>query len=323
MRFLYLPIFESGSVHDTQVAQKRGLYNALSRCGEVLEWDYLANDPETRYEGMINRLEQFEPTHILTQLHGSDIFTSEQITEFKYKYLGKTWINWSGDSWNHSLIAPDILQLAHQFDLWLVAAPAVLPVYAKEGINAEYWNIAYEPPLAPLPDMPTFDIVFLANVINDKRKAFMEWLVTLPYTVGIYGDWEHSQGSNVYNFAAGEALYKNAKIAICDNVYEDTQMYISNRPMQAMMAGGALVLHQYVPGMYELSGWRSQKHYVRWHTTEDLDNQLFYWIDSVNNERRLDIVKTARKFTAKHHSFDARVSQLVNEFLPKINKGVK
>jgi hypothetical protein len=26
-------------------------------------------------------------------------------------------INWSGDSWLHSLTAPDILEMCHQFDL--------------------------------------------------------------------------------------------------------------------------------------------------------------------------------------------------------------
>lgn len=42
MRILYMPIFEGGSVHDTQFAQKRGLYTALARAGHsVVELDYL------------------------------------------------------------------------------------------------------------------------------------------------------------------------------------------------------------------------------------------------------------------------------------------
>src|SRR5690606_4711585 len=91
-------------------------------------------------------------------------------------YPGITWVNWSGDSWAHSLTAPAILELAREFDLWLVAAPDALPTYAAEGIRAAYWNIALEPSVEPLPDMPAYDVVFLANVINDKRRQLMERL---------------------------------------------------------------------------------------------------------------------------------------------------
>ena len=61
--------------------------------------------------------------------------------------------------------------MAREFDIQLVAAPAVLPTYAAHNILAGYWQIAYEPRVDPLPDMPHDDVGFLANVINEKRRA--------------------------------------------------------------------------------------------------------------------------------------------------------
>src|SRR5574342_904502 len=279
MRFLYLPILEPGAFHAAAVREKRGLFSALAERTEVLQWDYLDNEPATRYHGFRNRIAQFEPTHILTQLHGADIFTPDQIAQLQADYPGMTWINWSGDSWNHSLIAPDILRLAHLYNLWLVAAPGVLPIYEAEGIHAAYWNIAYEAPVLPLPEMPTYDVVFLGNVTNDDRRKLIEFLHSLrgTYKVGIYGDWEHADGHNTYHFAEGAALYKNAKSAIADNAAPDNKESISNRPIQITGAGGALLLHQRVPNMEALTGWRRGAHYIEWLDLESLEYKIRKW----------------------------------------------
>lgn len=327
MRTLYLPIFEPGPpAHDVAVKYKRGLYNAFARIGPICEWDYLANDADTRYQGMINRIELFAPTLVFTQLHAADVFTPAQIAELKAAYPGIVWVNWSGDSWAHSLTAPAILDLAREFDLWLVAAPDALPTYEREGIKAAYWNIAYEPPVEALPDMPAYDVVFLANVINDKRRALMERLRAIQQRdgirVGIYGDWENSDGRNVYDFPAGEALYRNAKIAICDNVYEDQQNYISNRPMQAMAAAkdgmGAVVLHQHVPKMVELSGWERNEHYVEWADADHLDELLTDWLRPERAENRRYIAAQAQAHVLKWHTWEERVRVLVEELLPEL-----
>src|SRR5512133_1874639 len=110
-----------------------------------------------------------------------------------------------------------MLSLCQSFDLQLVAAPDVLPVYARHGINAKFWQIAYEAPVGPLPEVPEYDVVFLGNVISETRRALLEWLRSLDgVKVGIYGDWQYADGNCLYDFAFGEALYKKAKIAIAD-----------------------------------------------------------------------------------------------------------
>lgn len=328
MKILYMPIFEGGSVHATAIACKRGLYTALAKAGhQVTEFDYLAH-ADTIESDMLDLLRLHEPDMLLTQLHGANVLLPDFLGALKGSYPDMFLVNWSGDSWLHSLTAQPMIDLLRHVDLQLVAAPDVLPEYERLGIRAGYWNIAYEPPIGELPDMPAYDIVFLGNVINDKRRAMLEMLRTLPYKVGIYGDWEHADGRNVYNFAEGEALYKNARLAIADNVYVDQQRYISNRPMQCMAAGGALLLHQYVERMEELSGWREWVHYVQWDDLADLKAVIDHWMteDIIPGESPVlmkgyknsaAIVSDAQAHVLEHHTFDARVRQLF-EMLERI-----
>lgn len=307
-----MPIFEGGSVHETAVACKRGLYTALAKAGhQVTEFDYLDAGSRT-YDYLFKLLEIYEPNLLLTQFHGADRLPPDELETLRKLFYPMYVVNWSGDSWLHSLTAQPMIDLLRHVDLQLVAAPDVLPEYERLGIRAAYWNIAYEPPVTPLPDMPAYDIVFLGNVINDKRRAMLEMLRTLPYKVGIYGDWEQADGRNVYNFAAGEALYKNARLAIADNVYVDQQRYISNRPMQIMAAGGALCLHQYVERLEDMTGWVDGAHYEGWQDLEALKELIEDFMDDDDFYRRpgKEIVKEAQDHVLKHHTFDRRVVQL-------------
>src|SRR3990167_2981346 len=324
MKILYLPIMETGSVHDIAFAQKRGLYTALAKAGHsVVEYDYL-NWCSREWFGteiLMSLLGHFDPDLIISQFHGPDILTPERIHELKNSYNpNMRWVNWSGDSWAHSLTAQPILDMAREFDLQLVAAPDCLPIYEAAGINAAYWNIALERPVGKLPDMPTYDVVFLANVINDERLALMKFLKSLDVRVGIYGDWSEADGRNVYNFAEGEVLYRNATIAIADNVYQDTQNYISNRPMQIMAAGGAICLHQHVPKMKELSGWDAGRHYIEWVDLDDLGKTIQYLLKVGKSVDYQHMVSNAQKHVLEHHTWEARVNQLFNQFLPAMEK---
>lgn len=314
MNVLYLPILEPGTVHDTAATHKRGLFDALARAGHtVAQYDYLDRPADVRPTELADLIQRFEPDILLSQFHGANILTPAQIRDLRALRPAMRWVNWSGDSWNHSLIAPPILDMVREFDVQLIAAPDVLPTYAEHGINAAYWQIAYEPPIGSLPTMPQWDVVWLANVINDKRRALMERLKALDgVRVGIYGDWEHADGRNVYHFAAGEALYQRATLAIADNVYPDQQRYISNRPIQCMAAGGAVLLHQHVPGMEALSyGWQNGIHYLEWNDADELIELIRVWHKPEHVNHRRVIVEAARAHVLTYHTFDARVHQLM------------
>jgi len=325
MRTLYAPIYEPGDpAHATALRYKRGLYNALAARGPVHDFDYLANDPATLYDGFAIRINDFQPDLVLTQLHAADLLSPDEVRALKALRPGATWVNWSGDSWAHSLTAPGILALARAFDLWLVAAPDALPVYTREGIRAAYWQIAYEEPVANLPDTPRYDVVWLANVINDRRRTLMERLKRMDgVAVGIFGDWERSDGRCVYDFPMQRALYRNATLAIADNVYQDTQHYISDRPMQTLASGGAMLLHQRVPNMREISyGWEPGEHYVEWQDADHLEPLIRDWLRPERQAERAAIVARGQSHALKHHSFDRRVEQLVDELLPAL-EGVR
>lgn len=319
MKILYCPILESGSNHQTAAINKRGLYAALVNAGHwVTQYDYLAHVPSIEID-MQDLMRLHQPDMVFTQLHGADVIKPAFLEALRGSYPNSIWINWSGDSWLHSLTAAPMIELLRHVDLQLVAAPDVLPEYERLGIRAGFWQIAHEAPVGELPDMPAYDIVFLGNVINEKRRAMLEMLRSLPYKVGIYGDWEHADGRNTYDFGAGEALYKKARIAIADNVYQDQSNYISNRPIQIMMAGGAICLHQHVDKMKELSyGWEAGKHYVEWRDLDDLCQRIDEWLDPYMD--RWTIVHDAKEHVEQHHTYDARVRQLFEDYLPALSR---
>lgn len=311
MRTLVAQIYEAGTFHDNAITQKRGLVNAFAERGAVHDFDYLANDRDTLFQGFINRITQFEPTLVFTQFHAADVLTAEQVAHLRQRFPYVQFVNWSGDSWAWSLTSPAILELARQYDLWLVAAPDTLPVYEANGVNARFWQIALERPVTPLPDMPRYDVVFLGNVISERRRALLELLRGLDgVRVGIYGDWEKADGHNTYDFAAGEALYKNATLAIADMAYPDQVNYISNRPFQVLAAGGAVLLHQHVARMDVLSGLVAGKHYVEWQTLDDLPALISEWLKPEYAKRREGIRRSGRGFVLKRHTWTQRVEQL-------------
>lgn len=315
MRTLLAQIYEGGTFHDNAVTQKRGLVNAFAERGALHDFDYLANDRETLFQGFITRIQTFAPTLVFTQFHAADVLTVEQMMMLRQRFPDVQWVNWSGDSWSWSLTAPAILELARAYDFWMVAAPDVLPIYEREGINGRFWQIAYEPPVVPLPPMPSYDVLFLGNVISEQRRALLERLKEMDgrdgLRIGIYGDWEHADGHNTYDFAAGEALYRNATLAIADMAYPDQRSYISNRPFQALAAGGALLLHQAVERMDVLSGLEAGTHYVEWQTLDDLPALIAEWLLPSNAQKRRTMTQAGKAFVLERHTWGNRVEQLV------------
>lgn len=323
MKILYAPILESGANHQTAVDNKRGLYNALVKAGHwVTQYDYLDRPRgDALFQELKGLFEIFRPDLVLTQLHGADVITDSTVGTLRGMYPDVRWINWSGDSHRHSLLGQPMVDLMRlRFDLLLVPTLDVLPDLEAAGIPARYWNIAFEPPVRPLPEMPHYDVVFQGNVFNDQRRALVEMLRSLPYKVGIYGDWEHADGVTSYDFAAQRALYRNARLAIADNYRPDDLNYVSDRPMQIMAAGGALCLHQHVETMNELTGWRKGLHYIEWSTLESLRYEIDYWLKSgsYRDSKCKEVVQAAKEHVERYHSFDARVDQLFREFLPAL-----
>lgn len=317
LRILYLPIYENREI---QRQQKRGLREALARRGIVAEIDYLnITDPVTRIR---QTLAAFKPHIIMTQFHGADNLVKELSPMFRRVWPSGLVVNWNGDYWPHGLTTPDVLHMLQYVDLQLVVNAGALPLYEARGVAAAYWQVAFEPvDESALPEYPAFDVVMLGNCnhVHGIRADIETMLEELHkehgITYGLYGDgWRTSQGNTLYDFHAGRAIYRNARLAISDTVDSDGEGFVSNRFFEILAAGGATCLQQRILGLDRLLNLQDGIHYYGWSTVEELKQLI---IDDLAGEGREDFAKhgnfaarKTREHIHQHHSFDARVDEL-------------
>lgn len=320
MRTLYLPIYAPGSYYATQKRTKRGLRDAFSRAGECREIDYLSISKPDLENVLRTELTNFAPDVLFTQIQGPDPLTADTMASIRVSYPDIPIVNWSGDYWPERLIGPDMLDILRQVDLQLVVNGSVLETYAAEGINARFCPFGYEAVHERSPkDIPTFDVVFLGNNYSPKRQRLYEALRSLNCSVGVYGSgWAQSEGECNYDFATAAALYLNATLAVSDNQFLDARGYMSDRPIQVMGAGGALLLQQAVKDLDAMTGIVAGKHYVEWETIEDLPFVIEEWLRPDWHLRRHVMTNAAYKLVHEDHTWGRRVEQLVNVWLPEL-----
>lgn len=339
LRILYLPIFETNqdpaNGKSLQQAQKCGLKRALQKVGIVYEYDYV-NEKDNVGRDLPHILNTFQPDMMLTQFHGADLITFDLLANLRQMRPNMVVANWNGDTHRSNLINPTMLKFLSLVDLQLVVNHSVIEVYEQQGINAAYWQIAYEPVDPPYVYAPTYHIVFQGTAYNDHRKRMGAMLRKLPYEVGIYGDWwdaplgepfsrdldfvpAGAQGRTLYDFAFSTALYRNAKIAIGSNEFPNDYGFVSNRIFECLAAGNCLFLQQHVDGLEELTGITPNKHYIEWTDLADLRDKIEYWLDPKHASQRKRIAASGTKYVREFHSFDVRVRQLfgVGEFKDK------
>lgn len=310
LRILYAPLYEP-----SYGKYKRGLLEALQRVGLVLEWDYL-NEPGD----LATLVEAWQPHLCLLQLHGVDRITEFELADARAAKPDMIVVNWNGDTYREHLVSTEMLSLLRHVDLQLVVNAGVIDEYARHGIRAAYWQVAFEPvDYEHLPAVAAHDVVFLGNAYTPERKALGEALRAMDgVNVGLYGaGWRFASGNTTYNFEAGAALYANSKIAIGDNQYPDDRGFVSNRLFEAL-ASGAFLLHQAVPGLEELTGLQDGVHYVSWDSVTDLQTVIRHWLKPKQDAKRRAIAAAGRDFVRERHSFDARVTELFDVLLPMI-----
>jgi hypothetical protein len=131
--------------------------------------------------------------------------------------------------------------------------------------------------------------------------------------VGIYGNyWKEGESypDCTYDFLQGAALYQNAKLTVANNPFPESLGFVSNRIFQALAAGGALMLHQYVRGLEDLTGLKPNTHYVEWRTFEEFKAKVLYYLDPANEAERKRIADAGHEFVTTYHSFEARLEHL-------------
>lgn len=313
LRVLYLPVYEQGMAIHSHT--KRGLREAMQRRGFlVAELDYLNERVD-----LPAAVEAFKPHILLTQIHDARSLPAYVLAECRKRKPDMMVINWNGDA--RGLTDAHYLALLRHVDLQLVVNASALKTYQAAGIPAAYWQIGYEEPHTELPIVPTHDVVMLGTCYNAARRNIEAVLTGLDgVNVGFYGmGWRKPNGDCLYDFAKGEALYQNAKIAISDTFTDgqtDVEGFVSNRLIQAMHAG-VLVLQQACPGLQLWTGLQAGVHYVEWKDYKDLDKQIRHWLSVDEGERRA-IADAGKAHVDKYYNFDALLDRLFDRILPQV-----
>lgn len=301
LRVLLATLYDRGFGH-----YKHGLKDAFAKVSWTLEVDWLASPDQ-----LLTTAKQWQPHVIFTQMNDPALMSN-----LRALAPSAVIVNWYGDVHFQALTAPRMIQQSKYVDLQLVVNADVLPIYAAQGIEAAYWQVAAEPVSDVLPEMPRHEIVFLANAYSPERKALGIALKEMSANVGLYGsDWnELGSGITLYDFAAGAGLYRACKIAIGDNQYRD-KGFVSNRLFEAL-ANGAFLLHQHIPGLQELTGLIDGVHYVSWRDLADLKFKVEYYL--ADEDSRRQIAAAGEAFVKEHHTFEVRVKELFEQLLPRI-----
>lgn len=312
-RFVYLPIYERG--YAVQKQQKRGLREALAKRGPVAEFDYVerfyaVGKPEMLTE--LGRLiDTVQPTIILTQLHNGGNIDGRDILKLRGRYPAATFVNWNGDYWPDNLLSPDGIDLARAFHLQTCVNLAAVEKYRLQGINAEYWQIGWEPDGRGHGGSDDYrhDVVFLGTGYSTERRTFVNAVRHGGYDFGLYGSgWPDnwSNGNTLYDFAAGCKIYRSCKISLGDSQWPDSG-FVSNRIFQALAAGGSALAHQWFRGMENL-GLVDGQTCIIWRNLTELQRKLDYYLAHDDERRR--IAEAGERLAVDRHSFDRRVDEL-------------
>lgn len=314
MRTVYLPIHVPGTYHDRSVANKRGLYNALAQYGETVEIDFCAIAPDMLPQVIDDQLMKFQPDLLWLQFGAANAETAPMVADWRRKHPDMAVVNWNGDYSPDILLSEPMLAFLRHVDLQLVANGGVLEGYKEAGIHAAFCAHAYEFPASELPDVPAYDVVFLANSYNEKRRALYDMLRALPYNVGVYGTgWPQAEGECNYDFAYGEALYRKAKIAISHNQFPDSPGYMSDRPFQVMGAGGAMLVQERVIDLNKLTGINVAQHHASFDFLSQLPDLIDFLLNAELDSARISTATCARDFVLASHTWDNRVKLALDE----------
>jgi len=330
-RILYLPIYEPGWEHTQKhpIHGKHGLRDALARGVNkygaphiVQEVDYLSIPAHELRTKLLEIVFAFQPDLILTQLQSPAPITANLLGEIRSR-TGATVINWNGDQAPGGLASAEMIAVLRHVDLQLITNLEVVPIYERERIKWDYWQIGFEDsggdvnervasyfqefnrpnPFETLPEQ--IPVVYLGALRSPERVAIAKIVQEFGGLVSSWGD-AYATG---YNFSTSKALYTRAKVIISDNGFQSPG-FVSNRLFQALAAGGGVVLQQHVDRLDEMTGLKEGWHYLEWKTIDDLRA----WLNVINNHPDSEkvVAKAGADFVREHFSFDAQVAKLMD-----------
>lgn len=313
-RLVYAPIYDRG--YSIQLKTKNGLRKALAEKFLVSEINYLQD-----LDSLYYAISMFMPDVVLIQFHDPKDLTYDFMMKAKDDFPNTKFVSWNGDYHLNILQSRGYKQVAKLFDLATFACADIAVEYELDEINYKYWQIGYEEyKVDKTSKQESYDVVFLGNCYDSRRTQMGQMLrYHKDWKTGLFGRWPshlNSDGDTLYDFAAGDLIYRSSKIAISDNLFPDSLGYVSNRLFQALHAG-AFVLQQKFVGMTEFLGLRDGTHLVLWENLQELEQLIYTWLPRYRE--REQISKAGKAFVDRNHSFSQRVSEF-EIFLRELKK---
>lgn len=321
-RILYLPIYEQG--WPIQKEQKRGLREALAKVALTVEYNYLERFAELGKNAIVEEIDplmdKIKPTIFLSQLHNGAQIDHNDISRLKERWPKTQFVNWNGDFWPDNLLSEDGIKLAAAFDLQLGVNRDAIEKQKAMGVNADYWQIGYEPDGVGYESEPTCDVVFLASGYSKARQSLVSRLRGLNVKFNLYGSgWPNGVaiGQSMYDFKSACKSYRSAKISIGDSQWPDTG-FVSNRVFQALVAGGSALAHQWFRDMDKL-GLVDGETCIIWRDFAELEKKIRYYLS--HEKERVAIALAGERLALERHSFDVRVKELMEMLSEKEIEG--
>ena len=308
LRILNLPIIANAASR----ASKHAELDALQEFALVAEFDFM-NDPTDPAQIM----KAWQPDLVFTQFHSPRKINPATLARMRAAKPDAVFINRNFDAQDVKHHHPDVRALLAHIDLQLHKEMNKQTRYDRDGVLARYWIEGYETPVGELPEAATHDVIVQANVQYPHREGFRRAVeaLALAYNVGMYGQgWAKADGNTHYDFTTGEALYRNAKIALSDT-FPGARGYMSRRVAQITAAGGAICLLQHSPGLDEAIGFRAGVHYDEWRDYEEMKEKVIYWMS--HDRERARMARAAQDFAREHLSCPATMRMLWFDILPE------
>jgi hypothetical protein len=306
MKLLHFSLLAPGS-------PQTGMRDALQAIAkDYIEFDWHSfyrngNIPGLQRE-FLNVATRFRPTHCFLQVQTAGILPGELLAQ-----IPGTKIQWCGDcrsatpqwAWD---IAPHVAMnfFSNKRD--------VENLHAK-GYNARYLNIGFsEKVFTPEGEKRpgTAEIIFLGNNYGPSHFPLgaqrQEMVAMLRQRYGPRFA-VHGNGWGPHDIWLDEpteaAAYRNCKIAIGQNHYDDVPGFSSDRIFRAMGCG-AFCIHNHFPGIEE--SYNIGEHLITWKNFNELTQQIDHYL--AHEQTRNQIAAAGCAHTHQHHTWARRIQAL-------------
>lgn len=308
-----------------------GMKKAYEKVATVEMFDYRAGIPRRRgrtqairamSDCLLRKAISFKPD--LVHLGKCEILLGSTVLKIK-RQTGAFIVHVFGD-WRRELL-PFVINIGKQVDVSLFsnANPAIASRYRKRGCRRiEFWCAGTDPAVYhPFKHTKRFDIVFMANMgretknrvaVQGPRGKLLRHLVAKGLTVHLFGRNTGVQAAwhpHIYAhpYAAGAKFAQvcsMAKIGLGYGV-SDVKMYTSWPRLVNTMASGCFYLTNYFPGLETL--FKNKVHLVWFKTFNEAVGLAKYYLS--HDAERKKIAQAGRREILAHHTWDARIAQVL------------